>query len=66
MTENWHINEYWNDADGNPTQWVHNFEPIYIDLIDGQYEVNYNFKCVYTDTNLESAMKFADKYYALD
>lgn len=57
---NWKVNEYWNDADGCPTQWVHETAPIYIDLIDGEYEVNFNFKCVYRSSNFDSAIKYAE------
>lgn len=60
--ENWHINEFWNDEDGNATQWVHNEKPLYIDLIDERYEVNYEFKLIYRTDSLENAMEYGENY----
>lgn len=64
--ENWHVNDFWNDSDGNPTQWVHNELPLYIDLIEGKYEVNYKFNRVYQTNTLDGAMKFAERNFKLD
>lgn len=64
--ENWSVNHLWDNADGEPTQWVYKKDsefPYYVDYIEasGQYEVTYTYKRLYASTELINCIKFVER-----
>lgn len=61
--QNWIVNHIWDDADGNPTQWIFNNNddfPYYIDYIEAvnQYEVSHKFRRLYSSKDFESCVNY--------
>ena len=64
--ENWKINHIWDNADGEPTQWVYkgtNLFPYYIDYIEAvdQYEVTHKYRRLYASKDFMSCVNFVEK-----
>lgn len=63
---NWSVNHIWDNADGEPTQWVYKKDsefPYYVDYIEAseQYEVTYTYRRLYASKNFESCVKFVER-----
>lgn len=63
--ENWKINHIWDNADGEPTQWVYNKDsefPYYIDFISeaNQYEVTHTYRRLFASKNFEDCVAFVE------
>ena len=64
--QNWIINHMWDDADGNPTQWIFDKGeefPYYIDYIEAieKYEVTHKYRRLYQSNLFDNCVRFIER-----